>query len=220
MRTITNNQKDNSGYASDNDFAHECERSPWFQAGLLKAMPNIKKIILENRKVEQRSGIDATLIYADNTYHTIDFKFRKRSAVEEPVDFLFETISNMTKGTPGWAMEENNTDLIAYVFVYSRSIFIFDAKEIAEILKKKLEYWKLLATQESPKERKGFGIKLGRTQGAWTEYSSENIMVPMKEVKKLGMIYFSHAWPVGHNENWQDNPTGIELILPEVTEIN
>lgn len=96
---------------------------PFWDAIYRKAFPNMVNHMTCNGDTHsQRMGIDRLIMLASGRVLTIDEKKRK----EEYPDILLEYISVDTTNAPGWIEKDLSIDYLAYAFMKSKRVYLFD----------------------------------------------------------------------------------------------
>lgn len=94
----------------------------WFEV-YKKAFPNMVNLMLCSGDTQsQRMGIDRLILMANGKVLMIDEKKRK----EDYPDVLLEYISVDTTGAPGWIEKDLSIDYLAYAFMKSKRVYLFD----------------------------------------------------------------------------------------------
>ena len=104
-------------------FSETASDEPFWDAVYKKAFPNMVSHMLGCGDVEsQRQGIDRIILLASGRVLKIDEKKRKK----EYDDILLEYVSVDTTGAPGWIEKDLAIDYLAYAFMQSERVYLFD----------------------------------------------------------------------------------------------
>ena len=105
------------------EFSVKASDEPFWDAIYRKAFPDMVSQTLCNGDTKsQRLGIDRVVVLASGRILKIDEKKRR----QEYNDILLEYISVSTTGAPGWIERDLAIDYLAYAFMQSRRVYLFD----------------------------------------------------------------------------------------------
>lgn len=104
-------------------YSEAASDEPFWEAVYRKAFPNmVNHMVCSGNTHSQRIGIDRLILLASGRVLSIDEKKRR----EEYNDILLEYISIDTTGAPGWIEKDLAIDYIAYAFMKSQRVYLFD----------------------------------------------------------------------------------------------
>lgn len=104
-------------------YSETASDEPFWDAVYRKAFPNmVNHMVCSGNTHSQRIGIDRLILLASGRVLSIDEKKRR----EEYDDILLEYVSVDTTGAPGWIEKDLAIDYIAYAFMRSRRVYLFD----------------------------------------------------------------------------------------------
>ena len=104
-------------------YSETASDEPFWNEIYMKALPNmVNHMICSGDTQSQRMGIDRLILLSNGKVLTIDEKKRK----EEYPDILLEYVSVDTTGTPGWMEKDLSIDYLAYAFMQSKRVYLFD----------------------------------------------------------------------------------------------
>lgn len=96
---------------------------PFWDAIYRKAFPNmVNHMVCYGSTQSQRLGVDRVIHLSSGRTLYVDEKKRKR----EYNDILLEYVSISTTGAPGWVEKDLQIDYLAYAFMESRRVYLFD----------------------------------------------------------------------------------------------
>lgn len=104
-------------------FSEAASDEPFWDAIYRKAFPGLVNHMLCSGDVRsQRLGIDRSILLSSGKTLYIDEKKRR----EDWPDILLEYISVDTTGAPGWIEKELQIDYLAYAFMQSKRVYLYD----------------------------------------------------------------------------------------------
>lgn len=149
-----------SGQLEKHNFAQELAWSefqsdePFWDSIYRKAFPNMVNHMLCSGDIKsQRLGIDRSVLLASGRTLYIDEKKRRKDSK----DILLEYVSVDSSNAPGWIEKDLAIDYLAYAFMPSQKVYLFDwlmlrrawcqyrTEWIAKGEKKEGGFWKVIA---------------------------------------------------------------------------
>lgn len=166
-------------------YEKKCNENPWINDHVFEIFPLAESIIWENRKPQQKLGIDAWLMFPEGSVpQTIDYKYRQWCMGENP-DVLLEYYSDEKKQTPGWARNSKLvTDYVVYVYMPDKATYVFDSKVLHRLLRKNHDEW----VDKANKGKDGFGWSRADNTGKWGDWTTLNMIVPLYLLDELGAV--------------------------------
>lgn len=111
------------GFREQLAFSEAASDEPFWDAVYKKAFPNmVNHMVCSGDTHSQRIGIDRLILLSSGRTLAIDEKKRR----EEYNDILLEYVSVDTTGAPGWIEKDLMIDYLAYAFMKSQRVYLFD----------------------------------------------------------------------------------------------
>lgn len=110
-------------FKNDLAYSEAASDESFWDAIYKKAFPNmVNHMLCSGNTQSQRMGIDRLILLSNGRTLSIDEKKRR----EEYQDILLEYISVDTTGAPGWIEKDLTIDYLAYAFMKSKRVYLFD----------------------------------------------------------------------------------------------
>lgn len=104
-------------------YSETASDEPFWNAVYRKAFPNmVNHMVCSGNTQSQRMGIDRLILLSSGRTLSVDEKKRR----EEYDDILLEYVSVDTTGAPGWMEKDLAIDYIAYAFMRTQRVYLFD----------------------------------------------------------------------------------------------
>lgn len=105
------------------EFSQEASEESFWNAIYCKAFPSmVSHMPCPGDTASQRMGIDRIILLGNGRTLAIDEKKRKK----DRSDILLEYVSNTKTGAPGWIEKDLAIDYLAYAFMPSKRVYLFD----------------------------------------------------------------------------------------------
>lgn len=144
------------------DFSLKASDEPFWEAVYRKAFPSmVGHMLCNGNTTGQHRGVDRLVYLANDRVLRIDEKKREK----DYSDILLEYLSVDTKGAPGWIEKDLAIDYLAYAFMPSRRVYLFDWLMLRRA-------WRLFGEQWKAKHR----LVIARNNG----YKTHSVAVPIK----------------------------------------
>lgn len=105
------------------EWSEEASDEPFWEAIYRKAFPNyVDSMLCSGNTTGQRRGVDRIVYLSNDSILRIDEKKRKKVYG----DILLEYLSVDTTGAPGWIEKDLAIDYLAYAFMPTQRVYLFD----------------------------------------------------------------------------------------------
>jgi len=120
-------------------FSEAASDESFWNAIYKKAFPNmVNQMLCAGNTHSQRMGIDRLILLSSGRVLSIDEKKRRG----EWSDILLEYVSVDTTGAPGWIEKDLSIDYLAYAFMQSQRVYLFDWLALRRAWMHYKELWK------------------------------------------------------------------------------
>ena len=154
-------------FKQDLTFSIKASDESFWTAIYHKAFPNmVSHMVCDGDTQSQRMGIDRVILLSNGRILKVDEKKRRK----EYNDILLEYISVDKTGAPGWMEKDLSIDYLAYAFMQSKTVYLFDWCLLKRVWNHKKDYW-----------IKNNSIPPAVNNG----YNTLNVAVPIKELMSL-----------------------------------
>lgn len=148
--------------------SHAQADAPWWEEVYRKAFHNFAGMVcVRDDGWAQRGGIDRVITLTSGRTVTVDEKIRE----EDWPDILWEYLSSVESGTPGWCAKDLACDFIAYAFVPSQRCYLLPTLQMRRAWRENHKDW----VRKGRERRGGFRIVDAVNRG----YSTRSVAVPI-----------------------------------------
>lgn len=159
--------------------SHKASHEPFWDAIYRKAFPEMEShaICIEDG-LGQRSGIDRIVYLKTGKVIRIDEKKRTK----DYGDILLEYESNNNTGSPGWIRKELAIDYLAYAFMKSQRVYLFDWQMLRKAWLNNYSDW----FAKGKGNKGGYKIIEAQNKG----YITSSVAVPIKDLQRAHAMAF------------------------------